>query len=84
MADIDLDELERLAKAATPGPYHVGFSLITKEDVVASTFGALFRAFPGQDIAQVLNNMGYTASMHPDTTLALIERIKKLERKNDL
>lgn len=55
--------------------------MITKEDVVASTSRALFRAFPGQDIAHVLNNMSYTASMHPCTTLALIERIKKLESK---
>lgn len=82
MSDLDLDELERLVKAATPGPYHVGFSLITKEDVVASTSGALFRAFPGQDIAQLLNNMSYTASMHPGTTLALIERIRELQTIN--
>lgn len=87
MADIDLDELERMAKAATPGPWE-------QVELEGNYFPYVFRQKESPDdtpplVAETREAKGYEnetaayiAAMHPATTLALIERIRELQRIN--
>lgn len=91
MTDIDLEKLEQLAKAATPGPWAwKHFGRMTEPPVLIANHGRrpviiadgntrdisngiLKPMFPGQP------NSDYIAAANPETMLALIQRIKKLE-----
>ena len=76
---IDLDELERVAKAATPGPWH------------RSRYGTVFTGDHAMDDDAVVvgivvgrgdpsfQDMRFIAEANPATVLALIERIRALE-----
>jgi hypothetical protein len=89
MRDTELDEIERLAKAATPGPWASqkwrgedrGIGIIAEcEDV--PTGGTPTRgivAWVGQwfrSKAQVIADAAYVARMNPTTILALVAEVR--------
>lgn len=81
----DLDELERLAKAATPGPWEV----YSEPDVgMPSTLMALrpsgdrvikFFRDPLEPLSR--EDLDFAAAANPATMLALIARIRELEAR---
>lgn len=87
MANFDLDELERLAKAALPGPWE-------QVELEGKSLPYVFRQKESPDeipslVAETRQAIGnenetaaYIAAMHPSTTLALIERIRELQKIN--
>ncbi len=77
MSELDLDRLEALAKAATPGPWDIGAYQDGWRSVITST--AL--PFVAEVIARVWAGLGttrYIAAMHPQTTLALIAELRQV------
>lgn len=77
---IDLDELERKARAATPGPWcwiHGDFADTLKrlgdQEIVLRITDDDRSIYPHP------RNCGYLACSSPDVTLALIARIRELE-----
>lgn len=72
-----LDELEKLAKAATPGPwwtYH-GSGVFSKGQEGLS----LSAECCGENADTRTVNLDYIAAANPDTVLGLIDHIRKLE-----
>lgn len=64
---IDLDELERLAKAAAPGPWE------QNEGCVHDALG---------DCVTLDTSSGaYIAAANPETVLALVKRVRELEKE---
>lgn len=86
MPDLNIDELERLAKAATPGPWMADDVQERGSDGrwgvwhVAS-LGPICRVgdpYPRGD-NNPSENMDYIAALSPDVALALIARLRKAE-----
>ncbi|WP_437582708.1 ead/Ea22-like family protein [Paramicrobacterium sp. CJ85] len=79
MTDLDLAELERLAKAATPGPW----SWCAKQTADGDSWAVL----DSHDHALAMNTDGWVldaefiAATDPQTVLALIERAESAERR---
>jgi hypothetical protein len=65
---IDLDDLERLAKAATPGPWDAG---TCEGEVWSDKLLVVWDALP--------NDAAYIAAANPPTILALIARLRAAE-----
>lgn len=80
---IDLDELERLAKAATPGPWrmvalssHYG---VTHGDYRFPTVVYAHEGWDGYGNGSSRPNADYIAAANPATVLALIARVREAE-----
>jgi hypothetical protein len=76
---IDLDKLEALAKAATPGPWE---TIPTCENIVRVPFDGA-RGLEGLSVADCRTDpvAAFIASANPATILALIERSRELEER---
>ena len=85
----ELDKLEALAKAATPGPWtaqkarsviHVGgFSKVCE---ISTSANHVYEDYPGakkEFIEKQEHNAAYLEAANPATILALIERVRELE-----
>lgn len=78
---IDLDELEKLAKAATPGPWH-----FHQDDGTALDISEVCIPRPEEDvdlsIASLLEDRdgAFIAAANPQAVLELIELVRKAER----
>ncbi len=78
MMDLNLDELRRLAEAATPGPWEPKQATGNHNDV-AYVRGLHVR---GQYAATACrDDQRYIAAMHPQTTLALLDTITELRHE---
>lgn len=89
---LDLYELEKLAKAATPGPWRWRhFGRMTEPPVLVADHGsrhviitdAMTRCRTNGDLIPMYQdqpNSDYIASANPTTILALIQRVRNLER----
>lgn len=81
------EELERLARTATPGPWEVDGSISVMGDVTPETWeevcitGDFMGSDDGDKKAQNEANARYIAAFNPVTTLALLERVRKAEAK---
>lgn len=79
---IDLDEIERLAKAATPGPWIAGdhYEQSTPGNYVASktTHGIVCASQDYTDCPLSYADADYIAHMHPARVLALVERVRRV------
>jgi hypothetical protein len=79
-----LAELERLARAATPGPWERE----TDSDGNATPYlvmaGDIRISDTGWDVGkkQAGRNTAFIAAAHPGTVLALVERVRELEAEN--
>lgn len=99
MNDIDLDELERLANGAVPGPWQVeesgGGVFSSNEHLPPKRAYGVCGDIPNfvcdfndgeyheyRDIEEQKNTAAYIAAMNPETTKALIARIRELEDEN--
>lgn len=84
----DLDELERLAKAATKGPWrtHMLFSQGERPDVaicgdgttVVAADGFPWHRAPWRDYAAVTNDAAYIAAANPAVILELVAELRRL------
>ena len=85
VADLDLEALERLAKAATPGPWHC-HRKDEKRGEFLMDFGGMFdkdgtptgRPAMSGWISLRDRDAPYIAAANPDTVLALIARVREL------
>lgn len=79
---IDLDELERLAKAATPGPWYAG-----EKNRWQLHDGRFIRtSHDHSGTAMVVSGGGdadFIAAANPETVLALVERVRALEKERE-
>lgn len=75
MTSEQLDELERLARAATPGPWEA-----FDNHIVRPAVGAVEVDTGNPMIGDSSNDTAYIAATNPKTVLALIERVRELER----
>ena len=73
---IDLDALEQLAKAATPGPWHQDERNPERIETAGLRLVAISNAWPS---GQVRIDGAYLASLSPDRVLSLIERLERAE-----
>jgi hypothetical protein len=82
-APLDLDQIERLAREATPGPWRASGEYYLLEFV--ADMGALVLSAPGQRVSQSdrAANAAYLEAVSPDVVLSLLERIKKAEAERD-
>jgi hypothetical protein len=73
MSDIDLDKLERLARAATPGPWRQREQRDDGSTLASYEQGCFVESpnMAGEDAA-------YIAAANPSVVLALIERLRRL------
>lgn len=85
---IDLDELERLAKAATPGPWHA-FSQQKPWEIYDCRWAvgsghmhalAVLDAPQTSAALRVKADAQHIAAANPETVLALVERVRELEQ----
>ncbi len=82
MVDLDLDQLRRLAEAATPGPYcRVGRTEILALDGTPDVRVIADTEFFNRPTDQHIADAEYFAAMHPQTTLALLNLIAALQAK---
>lgn len=90
--EVNIDELRRLAKAATPGPWHTPDSrrlggaisaMIDGRDCqVASVDGQAAMFDHRAEAATIaLANAAFIAAANPATVLALLERVERAERE---
>lgn len=78
---IDLDELERLARAATPGPWEVRQGDSEKENLVANVRGLTVY---GPYTAVACNaEAAYIAAVCPQNVLDLIAAVRELQVKSN-
>ena len=81
---IDLDELAKLAEAATPGPWH-----FHQDDGTALDISEVCIPRPEEDvdlsIASLLEDRdgAFIAAANPQAVLALIERVRRVEAERD-
>lgn len=75
MTAVDLDELEPLAKAATPGPWRV---FGCNDEHTASRNHACYRVQAAKSYNVEPDNRDYIAAFSPDVTLALISELRTL------
>ena len=79
---LNLDDLEAVARAATPGPWEAEPYLYTADDdwvrVTSPSDGPLFNLAEGVEPV----NASHIAAFDPPTVLALITRIREAERHN--
>ncbi len=76
----DLDHLEKLAKAATPGPWEINKAWNWRRDrtaVIAPEKCSVASTYH-DDLDTGEANGAYVAAANPKTILALIDRIRKL------
>ena len=81
-----LEELRRIAEAATPGPWWVdGWEARTKDGdrFIASIAPAFQGASPDASCWEVDANIQHIAAFDPTTCLALLDRIEALEQERD-
>lgn len=84
---LHLDELERLANAATPGPWEAGDAWVFTDPIYADDrrlSNVLGMTFADEERASAehergLRNAEFIAATDPQTVLALIERVKGAE-----
>lgn len=77
---VDLDELERLARAATPGPWEsdsAGIWTARKYGFDGTSTASLVAMMAG--VAYDDNDRRFIAAVNPSVVLALIERLRKAE-----
>jgi len=81
----NLDELKKLAEAATPGPWHYDCGNWEVESQNKDTFRYsicnLIEGMEETEPVDALPNGEYIAAANPQTVLALIERIRTYEAK---
>lgn len=78
---MDLDELERLALAATPGPWHADkYGIAGDEDF---TTPVVSWDYAWCECADEEANKPYIAAASPDVLLALIARVRAAEAERD-
>lgn len=73
---IDLDAIERVARAATPGPWRWDH-----EDMTLSGSGGLVACGDGERIHIDDEDAEHIAQCSPDVVLALVARIRELEER---
>ena len=85
----DFDELERLARAATPGPWEMSPGPVAPSCVYASdepTLGDVVCAAPVPECKVSLTawpaNAAFIAAANPTAVLELLDRVAELERRN--
>lgn len=81
-----LQELRRIAEAATPGPWWVdGWEARTKDGdrFIASIAPAFQGASPDASCWEVDANIQHIAAFDPTTTLALLDEIERLRRERE-
>lgn len=81
-----LEELRRIAEAATPGPWWVdGWEARTKDDdrFIASIAPAFQGASPDASCWEVDANIQHIAAFDPTTCLVLLDEIERLRRDRD-
>jgi len=90
MADLTperLQELRRIAEAATPGPWWVdGWEARTKDGdrFIASIAPAFQGASPDVSCWEVDANIQHIAAFDPTTALALLDEIERLRREREV
>ena len=80
---LDLDALEAVARAATPGPWEAEPYLYTADDdwvrVTSPSDGPLFNLAEGVEPV----NASHIATFDPPTVLALIAKLREAEQERD-
>ena len=78
-----ISHLRALAEAATLGPWHVYSTarVVSKTtyDIAVCNDATIAESGTDLDTKQAERNAAYIAIMHPETTLALLDRIAELE-----
>lgn len=80
--DLDLDELDRLAEAATPGPWFKESVLRTFPDGIFDEKGRLLVAIEccaSMSIPEATANQAFIAAANPQIIKALIARVRAAE-----
>jgi len=67
-----LDELEKIALAATPGPWEEDFMLVRKR---METYSMRIAS-----VGQIEEDTRYIATFNPETVLKMIDKLKRYER----
>ena len=80
---IDLDKLEQLARAATPGPWSAeGDGAITWRGSTTSLAGCVAKVTdPSHPSAK--NDAAFIAAANPAAVLELVQRLRAAERRNE-
>jgi hypothetical protein len=82
----DVGELERLARAATPGPWHVqGVGIGGIEDTAGNVIAQAQQFKPVRnrdDLNDRIQNAAFIAAANPATVLALIAHLRAVEARN--
>ena len=86
MSDHELDAMEAVAQAATPGPWQVldsihGDPIVHQVGRGYLSGGGVATAFHGEDYGRTV--AAHIATFDPPTVLALIERLRKAEAERD-
>lgn len=78
---IDINELRRLAQAATPGPWHATKSVETNSWAVWSDTTRLMELRPTKtvDMYQVSNTAAFIAAVNPAAIVELLDRLEAAE-----
>ena len=89
MTALDLDEIERLALAAAPGPWRVDVSETESlyRSVSVEAENVMVTVMPGfarpDGSGQALTDAAHIASMSPSTTLAVVAEVRRLRDERD-
>lgn len=81
MSDLDLDALAALARAATPGPWSVVNDCVMATTEVCAHGSSLTEVIADEVALRI--NLAHIAAFDPPTTLALIERARRVEAERD-
>lgn len=86
----DLDKLEALARAATPGPWTLRVHTHTRnvprdndDFTISGASGGAVAIEPPKWNPNVAADAQYIAAAHPDVILALIARVREVEAERD-
>ena len=90
MTDTEINELEKLAKAATPGPWTTrttrNGSFVYSENGAEISFSSIiYSSEPSHCVSkdQAEKNASFIAAVNPITILYLIEELRKTSKKRD-
>lgn len=78
---IDLDKLERVARAATPGPWEANqeFANRWRVDEVPAQYHPLAAIYGHGDYASLQGNADYIAAANPAVVLEIVRRLRAAE-----
>jgi len=79
MTPEQLNEIERIAKAATPGPWYVHTSIVFGDKIHNTRIATPQSPNGNYPVDAFPHNAAYIARLDPATTLAMVARIRELE-----